>query len=66
MQKKNIRKKPVVIQNAPVISQKVTKRKKKSLAYKPKPFLMVIYWLLALILAFSIFLSLRHYFIKHW
>lgn len=66
MQNKNRRKKPVALKKAPVIPHKVTKRKKKSLAYRPKPFLMVIYWFLALILAFSIFLSLRHYFIKHW
>lgn len=65
MQSKNKRRKPVTIM-APVAAQKATNRKRKNLAYKPKPFLMVIYWLLALILAFSTFLTLRHYFIKHW
>ncbi|MDP3683727.1 MAG: hypothetical protein Q8S01_07315 [Ignavibacteria bacterium] len=66
MQSKDKTRKPVVINKTPVAAKKTAKRKKKSLAYKPKPFLMVLYWVLALLGLFAMYLKGKHFFDNHF
>ncbi|OYZ31674.1 MAG: hypothetical protein B7X86_06655 [Sphingobacteriales bacterium 17-39-43] len=61
-----MRKKGIVIRPVKITDSKKPRKKVKSTSYKPKPFLMVIYWILALLTLLMIYLKLKHFFTTHW
>lgn len=50
----------------PVTPRKASKKKKKSNAYKPRPWLMVVYWVLGLLMLVFAYLKVKHFFTTHW
>lgn len=64
MQNKNVRKMPGRAIKTQANPQKT--KKKKSTAYKPKPWLMVIYWILGLLMLVFAYMKVKHFFSVHW
>ena len=66
MQNKNNYSRPAGAHKPTVVHKRAAKKKKKSNAYRPKPWLMVIYWIMALLLLVVIYIRIRHFFNVHW